>query len=515
MGAQGIEAGKAYVKFLLDDKGFKKGLASISAKMQSIGKIGLAATAPLVAGFTAATAAFVSAGDELDKMSARTGFSAEALSELKYAAGQSGTSIGAVEKAAKRMQVGILDASKGTGTLFESLQQLGVDLELLKQQSPEQQFLTLSRAIGSIEDPTLKSALAQKVFGKSGTELLPLLNAGAEGMDALRKRAHELGLVLTTEDATAAAILGDNLDDLKLQVMAMATQVGSAIAGPLTDFAKSLQETLASVISWIKRNPDLVKSIAAITSVALVASAAVTGIGIALAAVGSHPILAAIAAVATGAYAIKKAFDAASDSVEKTGDTIRQLRRQNILGPATGGGGRVRNSLEERDWIISNSEAWKEGQRKIAESQQRDALAGPNASAPFANQPGLDPWQQFLSRAGLGKHPMGAKDGALEPFKKIAESVGKRVQAGLNAFEILPGFDVNDALGLAERVMGSLQVAFAPGGALSSMGTFNGSNILGLQAGGSIDKDLVKQGVVQSNLLRKILDEVKEGWNFG
>ena len=102
----GIEAGKAYVKFLLDDKALKTGLAKVGAKLQMIGKVGLAATGPLVAGFAAATKAFVDAGDELDKMSQRVGFSVEALSELKYAAGQSGTSIDAIERSAKKMQVG-------------------------------------------------------------------------------------------------------------------------------------------------------------------------------------------------------------------------------------------------------------------------------------------------------------------------------------------------------------------------------------------------------------------------
>lgn len=309
----GIEAGKAFVKFLLDDKGLRKGLAQVGAKLQSIGKIGTAATAPLVAGFGAATAAFVAAGDELDKMSQRVGFSVEALSELKYAAGQSGTSIDAIEKAAKRMAVGILDATRGTGELKDSLVDLGVNLDALEQMSPEQQFLTLSRAIANVEDPTRRAALAQKVFGRAGTELLPLLAAGADGLDQLRQRAHELGVTLTEEDATAAAILGDNIDDLKLQVYAMGVQIGAAIAGPLTEFLQTIQPIVATIIDWIKNNPDLVKTIAGVSAALAVLSVISIGVGKAFTFLSLHPFLRTVITLTTAITALNEAMKAITD----------------------------------------------------------------------------------------------------------------------------------------------------------------------------------------------------------
>lgn len=332
----GIEAGKAFVKFLLDDKDLKKGLAKVSSSLTKIGAIGTAATAPLVAGFTAATAAFISAGDELDKMSARTGFAAEALSELKYAAGQSGTSIGAIEKAAKKMQVGILDAAKGTGSLYESLEALGVNLESLKASTPEEQFLTLSKAVADVEDPTMRAALAQKVFGRAGTELLPMLAAGSAGIEQLRQRAHELGLVLKEEDATAAAVLGDNLDDLKLQLQAMAIQVGAAVAGPLTDFAKSLQPILAGGVQWIKDNQELVVLIAKVTAVVAaagtgllslgvainVATAAAGGLSVAMAFLTANPLVVAIAAIAEAILEIGYAADTTSERLLALGSIL-------------------------------------------------------------------------------------------------------------------------------------------------------------------------------------------------
>ena len=316
----GIEAGKGYVKFLLEDKEFQKGLKGIGTKLQNVGKIGMAATAPLIAGFTAATAAFVATGDELEKMSQRTGFAVETLSGLKYAADQSGTSLAGIDKAAKKMATGILDADKGTGGLYESLGTLGVSLDALQKQTPEQQFLTLSDAISRVENPTLKAALAQKVFGRAGTELLPMLNDGAKGVFALMRRHHELGLEMSGPAAHAAVELGDNLADLKEQVFAMAEQIGAAIAGPITDFAKYLQPILAGVINWIKLNPEWLVTIAKVTAAIGAASIATYGLGIAMAVVSKAPLLLMLTGVAAAVWAVVEAYQAWSKWITKVVD---------------------------------------------------------------------------------------------------------------------------------------------------------------------------------------------------
>ena len=308
--ANGIEAGKAYVKFLLDGKDLKKGLAQVGAKLQSIGKIGMAATAPIVAGFAAATKSFMDAGDELAKMRDRTGISVEALSDLKYAADQSGTSLAGMDKAVKKMQVGILDATKGTGGLYESLGALGVNLETLRESTPEEQFLTLARAIARVQDPTMRAALAQKAFGRSGTELLPILAQGEEGMLALFERNKELGLQMSGETADAAVSLGDNLADLQKQVTAMAIQVGAAIAGPLTEFAKSLQPILAHVIELIRANPELVKTVAEVTLALGAASIATYGLGVAMSVASKAPLVLVLAGIALAVWDIVAAYQA-------------------------------------------------------------------------------------------------------------------------------------------------------------------------------------------------------------
>src|SRR5262245_47325543 len=116
MSFAGIEAGKAFVEFLIKDDKLDSGLLKIADKLKGVGKIGLAVTGPLIAGFAAAASVFASTGGALEDMHERTGLSVESLSMLSFAAEQTGTDMGAIEKAAKELQ------KKGIDPLqFESM----------------------------------------------------------------------------------------------------------------------------------------------------------------------------------------------------------------------------------------------------------------------------------------------------------------------------------------------------------------------------------------------------------
>jgi TP901 family phage tail tape measure protein len=308
----GIDAGKAFVKFVLEDKELKSGLRSAGKQFQKWGSIGAAATAPIIAGLTACAAAAIKVGGEFTDMSARTGISVQALSELKFAADQTGTSIGSIEKAVRKSQIQIANAAITGGPFLAVLDQLGLSIDDLKNKRPEDQFTVLATAISKIPDQGQRAAMATKVFGKAGAELLPILNSTTGGVEALRAKAHELGVTMTDEDAAAADDLGDALDGAKAQVAAMAVQIGVAIAGPLTEFITWAQTVLTQVIAWIKANPELVRGIAAVTLGVAAASAAAIAFGTILAVISAHPIIAALTAIAALIIGIASYFGLAS-----------------------------------------------------------------------------------------------------------------------------------------------------------------------------------------------------------
>ena len=195
----------------------------------------------------------VNLGDELDKMSQRTGFAVESLGELKFAAEQSGSSIDTVEKAAKRMASTILDADMGLVSATDALDALGLKADDLKGRKPEEQFNILANALGGVEDASTKAALAQDIFGKSGTELLPLFNQGAEGMDALRQKARDLGIVMSGETAASAADFKDAQNELKTALLGVFLGITKKVLPAFTKFTRFLtkHKKVATVVAGI------------------------------------------------------------------------------------------------------------------------------------------------------------------------------------------------------------------------------------------------------------------------
>ena len=71
-------------------------------------------------------------------------------------------------------------------------------------------------ALGGIKNEAERDALAMEIFGKSAQELNPLIKAGSAELDALGKKAHEVGAVMSEEDVAAFESFDDTLSSLKM-----------------------------------------------------------------------------------------------------------------------------------------------------------------------------------------------------------------------------------------------------------------------------------------------------------
>ena len=72
--------------------------------------------------------------------------------------------------------------------------------------------------------------------------LLPLFTEGAEGMAALREEARRLGIVMSTEDAAAAAEFTDSMNTLKKALTGIQFAIGSAVIPELTLYLDALTD---------------------------------------------------------------------------------------------------------------------------------------------------------------------------------------------------------------------------------------------------------------------------------
>ena len=345
--ASAIRAGAAYVELFLKDKLLVKGLNAAAAKLKAFGKsvtalgkklttLGLALAVP----FFTTPKIFANMGSDLLNMSERTGVAVEALSELQYAAEQSGASVEDLEMGLRAMSKNIFEAAMGSTAAQRSLAMLGLRLRDLIGLSPDQQFELIADRLSRIQNPALRTALAMEIFGRSGTKLLPLISRGAQGIEELRREAQRLGLTMSSEDAQAARAFGDALGILWKSLKQVAFMIGAALAPTLQELAQWLTGVAGKVKKWIDQNREIVKTIGLVIlgivgvgAALLVLGPIISGIGVGIGLVSSAIsalaaiigfLLSPIGAIIVGILGIGSAILFATDEGNRALGSLRQ-----------------------------------------------------------------------------------------------------------------------------------------------------------------------------------------------
>ncbi len=296
--AGAIRAGSAFVELFADDSALQKGLASAEKSVKqfglsvgkigaSIGGLGAAITAPMIA----AAAAFAESGSALLHMSERTGMSVEALSNLGYAAKQSGTDLEGVETGIRRLQKAMTAGSLENQQAAQTFQNLGLNIQRLMKLKPDEQFNTVATRLAAIANPAARAGAAMMLFGRSGTALLPMI----EHLGALTEEFKTLGGPMTRQSAEAAERLRHSMVMLDVITKKIIGTIGSALAPSFEAWNKALAKVEKSVLDLVKANKPLVVTIATLGFALVAAGTAITALGVAI--FGFGQVIGAISAV--------------------------------------------------------------------------------------------------------------------------------------------------------------------------------------------------------------------------
>ena len=257
---------RLFGSILLDTSETDKSLAkteksgkNLASTLASGAKTVVAAGAAIGAAATAAGAAIYgiakdAAGttDEIDKMSQKIGISREEYQELAFVCSQSGTDVNKLQGGMKTLTNSIDSAVNGGKTATAMFDKLGISVKNAdgSVRSQEEVLNDAVRALQGMKDGTEKAALATDLFGKAGTELMPLLNSEAGSFDEMRQQAHDLGLVLSDEAVDAGVHLTDTIDQCERSFKSIVTQIGVAVM-PLVQ----------SAAEWVLENMPLIQSV--------------------------------------------------------------------------------------------------------------------------------------------------------------------------------------------------------------------------------------------------------------
>ena len=197
-----------------------------------------------VAGFAVMIKSAIDAADHLNKLSQKIGISVEALSTLRFAAQLSDVSLETLQKGIKGLSQNITEANTGIGDGAQVFDALGVSVKNAdgSMKSTEAVLLQVADVFANLEDGAVKTALAVKLFGKSGMDMIPFLNQGAAGINQLTAEAERLGLKLTTETARSAEAFNDNLTALKASSSSLGIALARDFLPELTNITNAMRE---------------------------------------------------------------------------------------------------------------------------------------------------------------------------------------------------------------------------------------------------------------------------------
>ena len=213
---------------------FSRTMKSLRGMLPSVKTLALgagAAVAGLGTGLFAIANSTAKAGDAFQKMSLRLGLSTDLLSGMKHAVELSGAGMEALEKGVRTLAKRMSDADEGLTEAERSFTALGIQIKNAdgSLKSLDTMMAEAAQGLAGMEDNTKRVALAQELFGRSGTALLPLFKQGAAGLRQMTEEAKALGITFDKTGADEAADFRDNMLRLQRVFTGIKTQIGQAI----------------------------------------------------------------------------------------------------------------------------------------------------------------------------------------------------------------------------------------------------------------------------------------------
>lgn len=190
------------------------------------------------------SAAAIEAQASIAKMSQETGISVDKLSTLNLAFAENGLSADQTATAMKKLGQAVSDATGDpTSKAGLAFKLLGISIEDLKHQDLSTTMQQIAKSFSGLADGPNKTAIAIALMGRQGQQMIPFLNEGAAGFDAIAQSAKEAGANITDDMAQAAEELERKLNLLKAEGV---QGLGNAIALELIPTLNNLADAWSS-----------------------------------------------------------------------------------------------------------------------------------------------------------------------------------------------------------------------------------------------------------------------------
>lgn len=199
----------------------------------------------IVGGLTAIVKKSIDAGDELFNLQAKTGVAATALIGIGNAAKLADVDVGTLGKNLTKLNVNLVKAAEGNEDLARKFQALGVNVKDANGQvvPADKALKQIADRFADMPDGAQKAATAVALFGKSGTELIPLLNEGAASMEKFTYKVGE-------DFAARSDLFNDTITELGIKAQGFGLELTDALLPALQSILEVFADLFNTDQDW-------------------------------------------------------------------------------------------------------------------------------------------------------------------------------------------------------------------------------------------------------------------------
>jgi len=218
-----------------------------------------------IGGIAAFGKSVLDTASEVTDLAAQTGFAAQTLSGIKSTLEENGTSLDAFARSVFIAQKNLGGIDEESDKAAVAIARLGLNVDDLKNASPEEFLKKVGGAMAGIANPTDRAAIGATIFGKAWKEIGPILGEVAANLDKLRasgmseadiKKLDDFGDAITKLGNTSKILAAGPLAGLADTLMHL---FGGATDSLTTAYlaSKKLKDELASMDAAAARRAGL------------------------------------------------------------------------------------------------------------------------------------------------------------------------------------------------------------------------------------------------------------------
>jgi len=188
-------------------------------------------------------------GDKIDKMSQKMQMSRQTFQELDYVFSQNGADISIMQTGMSKLAKTMDGAKTGAKANVQTFQRLGISLRDTngRMKTTENVMFEALDKLQKMPEGAEKSTLAMQLFGKSATELAPLLNGNAKSVSELRQKFNDLGMGMSDEAINASVRYKDTMESLNRSFQGIMYSVGAEFLPIVQSVADTIQNNMPQI----------------------------------------------------------------------------------------------------------------------------------------------------------------------------------------------------------------------------------------------------------------------------